>query len=80
MKHDDMHGPTRREREILDLRETGMHQHDIARQLNVGEEYTRRVCSNLSGSWSNSEVFEKMIRTGSQALAQRLQQVFGEAA
>lgn len=73
----ERHGPTPREQEIEQAFVGGTAPGDIAQNLGVTPDYVQVVLRRMSGSWSENDRFEAMVRSGSMALAQRIEAVGG---
>ncbi|PTS73826.1 hypothetical protein DBR17_17925 [Sphingomonas sp. HMWF008] len=66
-----------REQAILDRDEDDMTVAEIAAELGLNPSYVALVINRYSGSWSANEAFDRMVRTGTIALAARIAAVGG---
>jgi DNA-binding NarL/FixJ family response regulator len=66
---DEAHGLSRREWAIMDRHDEGMSTDQIAAELDLKRTYVSRIISTYSGSWSQNNAFDAMVRAGSIALA-----------
>lgn len=75
-RHEDMHGPTRRELRMIELDEAGWTVADIADEMNVGQEYVLERLKGLSMHDTQKDLrFWTGCRVGSKLLADRINQL-----
>ncbi len=76
--HDEMHGPTPREQEIIRLSELGFSCVEIGQKLGLKPDYVKARIFHLSihDTGSDRRFFE-MIRKGSSLLLRRIHEVYG---
>jgi hypothetical protein len=63
------HGLSPREQQIMDRHDADVPAAAIAQELTLKLSYVRRTIKSYSGSWSQNNKFEAMVRAGSIALA-----------
>ena len=68
---------TRREQQMLDLRDSGMSSHVIARRMGIKQASVKRTLGLLSGSIAADRRREAAIRQGSRDLLARIREEHG---